>query len=169
MPRLLQSLVELTTTHALSRKRLVCVDHAYGHELLQTLARATGGWVGWEAVTPAGIAAELAFVPLAERGERKATDVEVAVLVNDALDRVVSARLVTDAFADLVRCGRSAGICWLPTAARSLSSKSFVSVSRTTLRSSPASDTSLGSISEGSTKESQNQSYRGSTGNLLAR
>lgn len=101
MSRLLQSLVELTTAHAISRKRLVCIDFASGHELLQSLARTTGGWVGWEAVTPASIAVELAFVPLEERGERKASDVEVAVLVNEALDRVVSAKMVTEAFAEL--------------------------------------------------------------------
>jgi CRISPR/Cas system-associated exonuclease Cas4 (RecB family) len=100
---LLESLAALTAAHPHARKRLVGLDVNYGRELLQSLARVTGGWVGWEAVNLRGIADELAFVPLSESGARSASDVEVAALVNEALDAAIADGRVRGQFAELSR------------------------------------------------------------------
>src|SRR5512146_3396339 len=73
-PAILRSLEAATRAHPTERKRLVAPDVNHGRELLITLARSTGGWVGWEATNLRGIAEELAFVPLAERGVRAGSD-----------------------------------------------------------------------------------------------
>ena len=101
--RLLQSLETLTRDHPHGRKRLVGPDVNYGRELLVALARRTGGWIGWEATTLREIADRLAFVPLAERGVRVARDVEIAALVNRALEQAIDDGLVSDRFAQLAR------------------------------------------------------------------
>lgn len=101
MSRLLQSLSDITTAHPLSRKRVVGIDINYGRELLQSLARETGGWIGWEAVTLGSLAAELAFVPLSHRGARVASDVETTVLANEALDRAIASGRLERRFVDL--------------------------------------------------------------------
>jgi RecB family exonuclease len=84
LSHLLQSLIDVTRTLPVARKRLMSTDINYGRELLVTLARHTGGWIGWEATTLRTIAEELAFVALADRGVRVASDIEVGVLVNRA-------------------------------------------------------------------------------------
>jgi ATP-dependent helicase/nuclease subunit B len=90
-PGILRSLALATEAHPTDHKRLVGPDVNYGRECLITLARATGGWIGWEATTVRGIAEELAFVPLAERGVRVGSDVEIGALVNHAFDRARAA------------------------------------------------------------------------------
>lgn len=100
---LLRALGAATRAHPVARKRLVGPDVNYGRELLAALARATGGWIGWEATNLRGIAEELAFVPLAERGLRAASDVELGALVNRAVDRAVAAGAVSAPFAQLER------------------------------------------------------------------
>ncbi|MBX6331324.1 MAG: PD-(D/E)XK nuclease family protein [Gemmatimonadaceae bacterium] len=90
-PALLRSLALATQEHPTDHKRLVGPDVNFGREWLITLARATGGWIGWEATTVRGIAEELAFVPLAERGVRGGSDVEIGALVNHAFDRARAA------------------------------------------------------------------------------
>ena len=70
-----------------ARKWLVGPDLSWGRELAASrLARRTGGWVGWEAITLKRIAADLAFVALAEAGIESASDIELNALVDEALD-----------------------------------------------------------------------------------
>lgn len=100
---LIESLIGLTAEHPYARKRLVGVDVNFGRETLQTLARRTGGWIGWEAVNVRTIADELAFVSLSQNEERIASDIEVAALVNEALDAGINAHEVTGQFAELAK------------------------------------------------------------------
>ena len=88
---LLHSLRSVTRAHPTARKLLVAPDINLGRELLASLARATGGWIGWEATNLRGIAEDLAFVPLAQQGVRAGSDVEIAALVNRALDAAIAA------------------------------------------------------------------------------
>lgn len=101
--RLLLSMDALRRAHPVARKRLVGPDVNFVRELLVTHARATGGWIGWEATTVRKIADALAFVPLAERGERAAGDVEIDALVNQALDMAIDRGSVSRPFATLAR------------------------------------------------------------------
>ena len=100
---LLRALADATRAHPLARKRLVGPDVNFGREALTALARLTGGWIGWEATSLRDLAGELAFVPLADRGLRAATDIEIAALVNRALDEAVAAGTVSGRFAALAR------------------------------------------------------------------
>ena len=99
----LDALVHVTRVHPHERKRLVVPDVNYGRELLVTLARETGGWIGWEATNLRGIAGALAFVALAERELRVATDVDVAAFVNRALHQTIERGQVSARCADLAR------------------------------------------------------------------
>ena len=76
-------------------------DLNFGRELLVTLARRTGGWIGWEATTLRGLAESLAFFPLAERGVRVADDVTINAIANQALDAARDERGVGAHFASL--------------------------------------------------------------------
>ena len=98
---LLHSLEWLGRAHPLARKRLVGPDVNFGRELLVTLARRTGGWLGWEATNLRGIAQSLAFLPLAERGVHVADDVTIDALANRALARAIEAGKVGRHFAAL--------------------------------------------------------------------
>jgi ATP-dependent helicase/nuclease subunit B len=100
-PLILAALEAATRAAPLERKRLVGPDVNYGRELLRTLARATGGWIGWEATHLYAIATELAFVPLAERGMRAGSDVEIDALVQRALDRALELGRVSAGIAAL--------------------------------------------------------------------
>ncbi|NUO65048.1 MAG: PD-(D/E)XK nuclease family protein [Gemmatimonadaceae bacterium] len=88
--RLLASLIQANAAHPTSRKRLLGPDVNYGRELLVSLARITGGWIGWEAVNLRGIAEQLAFVPLARAGRRAGSDIEIGALVSAALDAAIA-------------------------------------------------------------------------------
>ena len=101
--RLLQALEGVTRDHPTDRKRLIGPDLNFGRELLLALAQRTGGWIGWEAENLRGIARELAFVPLAEQGVRVAKDLEINLLVNRALSRLVEERRVGASFVELAR------------------------------------------------------------------
>ena len=98
---LLLSLESVDRAHPTNRKRLVGPDVNFGRELLVTLARRTGGWIGWEATTLGGIARALAFLPLADQGVRVADDVTINALGNQALDRAIAAGAVGRSFASL--------------------------------------------------------------------
>ena len=99
--KLLEHIEELGREHPLARKRLIGPDVNFGRELLVTLARRTGGWIGWEATNLRGIAQSLAFLPLAERGVRVANDVTIDALANRALARAIDAGKVGRQFAAL--------------------------------------------------------------------
>jgi hypothetical protein len=88
--RLLSALGEATARHPHERKLLVGPDVNWGRELLVATARGTGGWIGWEATTLREIASELALVPLTTQGRRVAGDIELAALVNAAIDDAVA-------------------------------------------------------------------------------
>ena len=104
--RLLGHLERVTVARPFDRKRLVGPDLNFGREALGALARATGGWIGWEATNLRGIAEELAFVPMAERRVRSGNDVEIGALVNQALDQATDAGELSQAVGAL---GRSLG------------------------------------------------------------
>ena len=101
--RLLASLARVNATHPHRRKRLLGVDVNHGRELLLSLARQTGGWVGWEATTLRSVADELAFVPLHARGLRIASDVELTALISAALERAIDEGRVRADFATMTR------------------------------------------------------------------
>ncbi len=99
--RLLASLEALTAAHPLARKQLVAPDLNWGRELLATLARRTGGWVGWEVTTLRRLADGLAFVRLHERRVARAGDIALAACVDEALAGAVAGGEVSEAFAAL--------------------------------------------------------------------
>jgi hypothetical protein len=98
---LLLALELLDAAHPTARKRLIGPDVNFGRELLVTLARRTGGWVGWEASNLRGAAQDLAFLPLANAGIRVGNDVAIGALVNQALDREIGRGMVDKKFAAL--------------------------------------------------------------------
>ena len=99
--RPLAALADVTRTHPDARKWLVGPDLSWGRELLFALARRTGGWVGWESVTLKGIAADLAFVAMAEAGITNASDIELGAITDEALALAKGARKLTAPFARL--------------------------------------------------------------------
>ena len=99
--RLLEHIEQLGREHPLARKRLIGPDVNFGRELLVTLARRTGGWVGGEATNLRGIAQSLAFLPLAELGVRVADDVTIDAHINRALAQAIDAGKVGRQFAAL--------------------------------------------------------------------
>jgi hypothetical protein len=98
---LLKSLQVVSRALPTTRKRLVTPDINLGRELLAALARTTGGWIGWEASNLRGIAEDLAFVPLSLQGRRAGSDIEVAALVNRALDKAIAGHRVSGRFETL--------------------------------------------------------------------
>ncbi|HEX8848738.1 MAG TPA: PD-(D/E)XK nuclease family protein [Gemmatimonadaceae bacterium] len=98
---LLASLLSATECHPTTRKRLLGPDVNYGRELLVSLARLTGGWIGWEAVNLRGIAEQLAFVPLARSGRRAGGDIEIGAIVNAALDAAIATNTLDPRFVAL--------------------------------------------------------------------
>lgn len=100
---ILRALEAAGRVHPTRRKRLIAPDVNYGRELLVTLARATGGWIGWEATNLRGIAEGLAFVPLSEQGLRAGSDIEIGALLNRALDRAIAGGRVGPVFVALER------------------------------------------------------------------
>ncbi|MFN2431522.1 MAG: PD-(D/E)XK nuclease family protein [Gemmatimonadota bacterium] len=87
--RLLAALEEANARWPTERKLLVCRDRGEGRELLRALALRTGGWLGWEPTTLRDLAAELAFVTLADRGLRVLDEIELGAVTDAALDRIV--------------------------------------------------------------------------------
>jgi hypothetical protein len=99
--RVLASLAEVNRAHPFSRKLLVAPDNLHGRDLLTSLARETGGWIGWESTTIRQIAKSLAFVRLSEEGNRIGDRIEIAALMNRALQVSVDNGSVSAAFRDL--------------------------------------------------------------------
>lgn len=100
MKAILAQLQDFDRLHPLECKLLLCPDLNYGRELLVALARRTGGWLGWEPTTLRTIAEELAFVPLATAGRRAADDVEIASLLDRALDLCLARKRLRPAFSE---------------------------------------------------------------------
>lgn len=86
---LLRSLERLDRTHRTDRKLLVGPTLLWGREALRALARNTGGWTGWEAVTLRSVADDLAFVALSDAGTRPASDIEIGTLIGIAIDQAI--------------------------------------------------------------------------------
>ncbi|HWP03596.1 MAG TPA: hypothetical protein VNL96_09080, partial [Gemmatimonadaceae bacterium] len=82
----MRSLGRWTETYPLEHKLLVVPEVTYGRELLATLARWRGSWVGWEVTTLRRLASELALVPLARDRLREADDIELASVLRDAVE-----------------------------------------------------------------------------------
>lgn len=103
-PRILRELAAVGHRVPVARKLLLGPDVNFGRELLHALARREGdGWIGWEPATLRRLAEELAFVALADRGLRIASDVETAALVQEALgDAAASASDDFRALADML-------------------------------------------------------------------
>jgi ATP-dependent helicase/nuclease subunit B len=101
LPPLLHPLHDLTRRHPLARKQLLAPDLNWGRDALAALARHTGGWIGWEAVTLKSLATELATVALHEQGLALANDIELTALADAALADGVAAGSVRPAFAAL--------------------------------------------------------------------
>ena len=76
---LFDHLEAITKKYPARRKLFVGPALKYGKEVLATLARRTGGWIGWEATTLYQIAQNLAFVPMHRSGLRILGDVELAI------------------------------------------------------------------------------------------
>ena len=87
--------------HPTARKLLIAPDRNWGRDILLNLARRTGGWVGWEVTTLREIAGELAFVGLDRERRRIASDLELVLLVDRALEEAVAAGEVSPRFAAL--------------------------------------------------------------------
>lgn len=90
MHRTLAHLKQIDGSWPMARKMLVGPDLGWGRELLCTLARDTGGWVGWEAVTPKMLATELAFTLISDVGHRAGTDLEIEAVSEAALDVAIA-------------------------------------------------------------------------------
>ena len=101
MPSLLDQLVSITRAASVARKLLVAPDLNAGRDLLAALALKTGGWIGWEVVTLRSLAGELAMVDLSRREVRAARDLEVAALIESALDDLVAAGRLSSGFTSL--------------------------------------------------------------------
>lgn len=84
-PAVVRSLGRWTETYPLEHKLLIVPEVTYGRELLATLARWRGSWVGWEVATLRRLASELALVPLARDRLREADDIELASVLRDAV------------------------------------------------------------------------------------
>ncbi|HEU4762117.1 MAG TPA: hypothetical protein VFS74_07330, partial [Gemmatimonadales bacterium] len=82
---LMSHLSQIDTTNPLARKLLVAPDIAWGWETIVALARLRRGIVGWEATTLLGLAEDLAFTEMDQRGLRRASDVDLTTLVDRAL------------------------------------------------------------------------------------
>ncbi len=85
MTALLDQLASYDRAHRQEHKLLIGQDVNYGRELLSSLARRTGGWMGWEPATLGSIARELAFTAMGRARLRRASDVEIAALVDASL------------------------------------------------------------------------------------
>jgi ATP-dependent helicase/nuclease subunit B len=94
-------LERLTAGYPLTRKRLIA-GKLYARELLLTLARTTGGWIGWEATTLRELAEELAFTRIGRDKLKPASDAEVAALVNEAISAAHTAGEFSDGTAALI-------------------------------------------------------------------
>ena len=98
---LLAHLSGIDTSQPLARKLLVAPDIAWGWETIVALARLRRGIVGWQATTLLGLAEDLAFTEMGQRGLRRASDVELTTLVDRALAESCDSTAVGSGFAAL--------------------------------------------------------------------
>ena len=78
----------------------------FGRELLASLAKQQGSWIGWEVATLASLADVLGKVELRKQRRRRGSDVAVHEAVNAAFEHAVASRSVSESLASL---GWSAG------------------------------------------------------------
>lgn len=76
--------------HPTDLKILVGPTLLWGREVLRSLARESGGWIGWEPVTLRSLADDLALVSLSEAGVRVGSDVEIGAIAGAALDECIA-------------------------------------------------------------------------------
>ncbi|MBT8405181.1 MAG: hypothetical protein KJP18_15060, partial [Gemmatimonadetes bacterium] len=88
-PALLAALAEHDDAHPLTRTLLVAPAAGAGRELLRTLARARGGWTGFEVTTVRPLAMQVAVEWLAAEGVRVADAFEEEARLDEALDRAL--------------------------------------------------------------------------------
>lgn len=88
-PALLRALAEHDEAHPLTRTLLVAPAAGAGRELLRTLARARGGWTGFEVTTVRPLAMQVAVEWLASEGVRVADAFEEEARLDEALDRAL--------------------------------------------------------------------------------
>ena len=101
MHRTLAHLKQLDASSPVDRKLLVGPDLRWGRELLRTLARETGGWIGWEAATPRMLADEMAFLTFSGTGFRVGDDLEIATISEAALEAALAEGSLSKSFAAL--------------------------------------------------------------------
>jgi CRISPR/Cas system-associated exonuclease Cas4 (RecB family) len=97
----LYDLIVFDQAHPLARKRLVAPDIAWGWETLVALARRQRGIIGWEATTLLALADAMAFTAMDEHGLRRASDVELTMLVDRAIADCRATSAVGDGFGSL--------------------------------------------------------------------
>lgn len=102
-PPLLAALDAATDAAPTAEKLLLGPDINWGRELLVTLARRRGGWIGWRATNLRSIADELALVALSDARRRIGSDIEIGARVNRALDEAIAAGAVSSLVAGLQR------------------------------------------------------------------
>ncbi len=98
-PRLLSALADLQGRHPLDRKILVARTAGAGREVLRRLAREGGGWMGFEVMTPAPLAARIGRDSLERQGRHPTDTFETQALLDEALDAAL--RGVEAALAEL--------------------------------------------------------------------
>ncbi len=83
------ALAALAAEHPFVRKRIVAATLGEGREVLRALVRETGGWLGYEVVTPWILAMEIASGTLADLGLHVADEFEQLALLDEAMDGVI--------------------------------------------------------------------------------
>lgn len=100
-PELLHALVREAETHPLERKLLVAPAAGAGRELLRSLARARGGWTGFEITTVRPLAVRCATEWIAAEGVRVLDAFEEEARLDEALDAALDADAHGDVFGEL--------------------------------------------------------------------
>jgi ATP-dependent helicase/nuclease subunit B len=90
-PRLVDSLADVAIRHPLARKLIVAPNFASGRELLRRLSLVGGGWIGFEVVTPVGLAYRLARTGLERAGLSVVDTFDQQVLLDRSLDSALIA------------------------------------------------------------------------------
>jgi hypothetical protein len=90
-PRLLCSLAAASEANRVGRKLLLASTRGEARELLRALTLASGGSIGWSAVTIRDIAHEIAGEQIAMAGLEIIDDLEMDAMIDDAFDAVIAA------------------------------------------------------------------------------
>lgn len=106
-PELLRALDREARAHPLARKLIVAPTAGAGRELLRSLARARGGWTGFEVTTVRPLAVQIAVEWIASEGVRVIDAFEEEARLDEALDQTLDPRHgddeVMQAFGDLAQ------------------------------------------------------------------